>query len=1081
MRTQGDSLRALAARACTLSERIAGSIEVHPDGAHSERRLRRWGEVVARGDADRFTERLGLDGLDVERAAAVVGKANWAGPDPEWAMLVAAAINHAADADLDDDRCLAANGDRIPLHELMVTFVRAARTRLRSRIELPSSVLGPSVLPTLERQLLAELGSLASSCADVEFRLWRRHRLDPLEEAISRAGGNPGRDLYDGWVTELRASRLRPLLATYPVLARQLGTVALGWADATVEFLERLKADSRLLAETFTARQPLGPLVEVGGAASDPHRGRRRVVGCTFESGLRLVYKPKSLRTEVVYGSLLEFLNEHGADPALRVLRVLDRGEHGWVEMAEQAGVAAEEAARRFYRRTGMLLALMYAVGGKDCHAENFVAAGEDPVVVDAETVLHPILLPVDAIPGANLDAPHAAVDLYSASVLGVGLLPDWLIGPEGGALDYSALGAIEPQQGLQPFPRWEHPGTDVARMILETGSVDPRANVLRLDGRSQRPEDYLDDLCAGFTHAYGVMLRARERLLASDGPIAALEDAPVRVLFRGTVVYLRALNCAQQPGDLRDGADHSIELELLGRPLLDSPDPAAFWELHRGEQRQLEATDVPYFAAPGAAEALCEEDGRALVRFRVSAVETARQRLRALSGKDQRLQVGLLRAALGTRSATEPAATRVDHPLPSIARAGERDLASDPALEAAFLLGRELDTTAIRSGKSVAWVGLSLGDEGERWMLRPTAYDLYGGAVGIAVFLAALARVTGDRRWRGLALAALSPTLEQSERDPSRMIALLGIGGSAGCGGIIYALVLVAELLGEERPISAAGRLAAALPRAAFEQDRRLDLLAGSAGALVALLALDRVAGGNEQAVDLAAAAGTVLVAAAVEVDDGSVMWETLRGRTLDGFAHGTAGIALALARLAARVGDEGLATFVRRAVFGESSRFDSALGGWPDRRSDTERGAMNSWCHGSAGIGLARLGLLETSLRIELEATATSDLARAKTAVAITHPAGDHLCCGGAGEVEFLLELARLGADLDARRLAEARCDELAQRILAGESPRLTRPRTDAGGVVPSPGLFQGTSGVGLCLLRRVVPDLPSVLAWR
>jgi lantibiotic modifying enzyme len=140
-----------------------------------------------------------------------------------------------------------------------------------------------------------------------------------------------------------------------------------------------------------------------------------------------------------------------------------------------------------------------------------------------------------------------------------------------------------------------------------------------------------------------------------------------------------------------------------------------------------------------------------------------------------------------------------------------------------------------------------------------------------------------------------------------------------------------------------------------------------------------------------------------------------------------------------------------------------------------------LNGWCHGAAGIGLARLGLLETSLGTELEATVTSDLARAKTALVTTHPSRDHLCCGGAGEVEFLLELARLWADADARRRAEARCDELAQRILAGQSPRLTGPRADAGRKVPSPGLFQGTSGVGLCLLRRAVPDLPSVLTWR
>ena len=52
------------------------------------------------------------------------------------------------------------------------------------------------------------------------------------------------------------------------------------------------------------------------------------------------------------------------------------------------------------------------------------------------------------------------------------------------------------------------------------------------------------------------------------------------------------------------------------------------------------------------------------------------------------------------------------------------------------------------------------------------------------------------------------------------------------------------------------------------------------------------------------------------------------------------------------------------------------------------------------------------------------------------------------------------------------------LAQRILAGEPLRFTRPQSAAD--VPAPSLFQGTAGVGLTLLRCAAPELPSVLAW-
>jgi type 2 lantibiotic biosynthesis protein LanM len=1064
-------LTVLAARASTLGERLARAVVVEADAERSERRLRRWSEVVARGDEQLFHERLALDGHDRRSAAAVVGEAVGSGAVPEWAELVADALDRARESHSDDDR-LRAQGDDVPLLELTVPFVRAARARLRARIEPAGSVVGPEVLPTLERQLARQLAALASPLADVEFRLWRKNRIHPLEEALARKGGSPGRELYDAWVAELLDGGLEAMLVIYAVLARQLGTVALGWVDATAEFLERLEADSDALSSVFGGGQPLGPLEEiVSGIASDPHRGRRRVLGCRFESGLRLVYKPKNLTTEVAYGALVDWLNGHSAEPELRVLHVLDRGDHGWVEMADHAGVADHSAARRFYRRTGMLLAILYAVGGKDCHMDNFVAAGEDPVVVDAETVLHPTLIAPDA--GEELDAVHLAGDAFTASVLAVGLLPAWMIGPDGRALDISALGAVTPQEGLEPAAGWEHANTDVARIVMERRMLPAGQNVLCVDGVAQRPEEYLDDICAGFADAYRALLLGRDELFARAGPLCPLEHAPVRVLIRATRLYFQVASDAQQPTHMREGVDRSIELELLGRPLLDSPDRAGFWELHRSEQEQLEATDIPYFTAPGGAEALRAADGRTLVGFRASAVETAKRQLAALSEEDQRLQLALLRAALATRFERQlPVRVRES---PTGASAPAPGPSREAALEAAAMLARELEATAIHSGPSVAWVGLSLGDEAERWTLGVTAFDIYAGSTGIAIFLAALARVTGEARWRQLSLAALATSLEQTERHPGRLAVLRGTGGAIGFGALVYGFVLVASLLQTERPLAAAQLLAGALPVAAFEKDRVIDLLGGTAGALAGLLALDRALGGDQAVIELAEAAGRFLAGRAVEHDDGAA-WKTLGGRELDGFAHGNAGIALALARLSARTGDAALAKLVRSAVTGESSRFDPALGGWPDRRYEEPK-VMSGWCHGAAGIGLARVGLAQASLGHGLEELIDRDLQRAKAALAAAQPNLDHLCCGGAGESEFLFDLAALRGDEEAGALAQARCDDVAARIVAGERPRLTRPDAD----VPSPGLFQGTSGLGLSLLRRAAPDLPSVLAWR
>ncbi|CAM5724428.1 hypothetical protein SANTM175S_04328 [Streptomyces antimycoticus] len=68
---------------------------------------------------------------------------------------------------------------------------------------------------------------------------------------------------------------------------------------------------------------------------------------------------------------------------------------------------AAAPDAAGFYWRTGALLALVHALRGTDFHHENIIAAGEHPVLVDLEALLHPTA-PGKAQPGAQPGAGRA-------------------------------------------------------------------------------------------------------------------------------------------------------------------------------------------------------------------------------------------------------------------------------------------------------------------------------------------------------------------------------------------------------------------------------------------------------------------------------------------------------------------------------------------------------------------------------------------------------------------------------------------------------------------------------------------------
>jgi lantibiotic modifying enzyme len=134
-----------------------------------------------------------------------------------------------------------------------------------------------------------------------------------------------------------------------------------------------------------------------------------------------------------------------------------------------------------------------------------------------------------------------------------------------------------------------------------------------------------------------------------------------------------------------------------------------------------------------------------------------------------------------------------------------------------------------------------------------------------------------------------------------------------------------------------------------------------------------------------------------------------------------------------------------------------------------------VTRWCHGAAGIGLARvagLGGLDTeAIRHDLDVAL-------QTTERVGVQGVDHLCCGTMGRVDVLLTAAR--------RLGRASWLEAAQRLTAGvlERARCTgafQLYPNVPSDVYNPSFFRGMAGIGYGLLRVAEPDaLPCVLIW-
>jgi lantibiotic modifying enzyme len=122
------------------------------------------------------------------------------------------------------------------------------------------------------------------------------------------------------------------ILQEYPVLARQTTICINHWLNFSLEFLQRLCADWQDLQAKFSPGHETGLLVELLGGAGDSHREGRSVLIAKFSSGLQLVYKPRSLAVDVHFQELLTWLNARSDRPPFGILKLIDRGDYGWVE-----------------------------------------------------------------------------------------------------------------------------------------------------------------------------------------------------------------------------------------------------------------------------------------------------------------------------------------------------------------------------------------------------------------------------------------------------------------------------------------------------------------------------------------------------------------------------------------------------------------------------------------------------------------------------------------------------------------------------------------------------------------------------
>jgi type 2 lantibiotic biosynthesis protein LanM len=1036
----------LVARAVTVDELLSDDFETLPgqkgDSDLAARRLTAWCKSAASGQWPLFGRRLQRDELAHDQVLGrfATARRRDSVPPPDWAED-AAWIYTALGGGPGEP-------GRYPFGALFAGLIADAEKRVWATVgERTARRLSSSARDCL-RQLL--LKNLCDLCAPGLYE-----RFD-----AARAADRNG--CYDRFIGEMAGGGFRRLLHEKPVLLRLITSTTRQWLATTREFVLRLDVDAREVRREILGAGDDVPVARVDGGLSDPHHGGRTVLAVEFEDGLRVMYKPKDVRVDAAWHALVERLNKH-APQELRAARTITRDGYGWTEFIAHTGCADVQGCQRFFRRAGGWLALFYCFAGSDIHQENLIASGEHPVPVDLESILQASDGQTDT---GESQAFKAASEMIADSVIAVGLLPAY---GRSAADDVYAVGGVAGDWTAGTALEWSHLNSDTIRPAMVQQDDRAATNLPHIDGRQAPLGDHIDDFISGFRE-YATFLWSSSRDTELGGLFDGFAGLPVRKVVRPTQFYSMLLHRLKDDRTMDDGAVWSAQADFLAR-LADwdhDTDPA--WPLQRAERSALIELNVPHFVMLTDGTEIHAGHGVTVRTHATSGLERARHRVESLDEHEITWQVDVMRqtATFVSRPSDEES-RRLVPTEPTLVPTRDIFVAEADAIAA------DISRHAIRRGGSAAWVGLGWFTDSDVSQLAVLGPDLYNGGGGIALFLAAHAAVTQQPSSAELALAAVAHLRAGLHGgSASHRARLLGIGAATGLGSVVYTLTAMSRLLRDESLLTDAHRAAALISEDLIAADKRLDVIGGSAGAILCLLRLYEDTRASD-VLDRAVGCGAHLL---TQERAGPVGRRSWRGhgpdpQVLNGMSHGAAGFAYALSALTAATGREDFAAAATECLEFERANYDAERADWPDYRV-AEPHWRSQWCHGAVGIGLARIGM--TKRGFPGSEALTADIRNALDGAARGWPGHvDTLCCGSLGSVELVREA---GAVLRRGELRQTATKRLAA-VLDGKATNGDY-RWNGGERCFNVGLFRGLAGAGYACLREIDSSAPNVLIW-
>lgn len=435
-----------------------------------------------------------------------------------------------------------------------------------------------------------------------------------------------GNSLLELFVEEMNTH----LKSSYPVLDKILTRKTNNFCNHVRKILKRFENDREEIIKTFNLNSEIS-LKDIDVSLGDGHNGEGTAM-IFLSNDTKLIYKPRNVSITNTYNHFIDWINLR-LHSELKTFKTLDCDSYGWLEFVKKEDINSKEELQEYYYKAGILLAVTYLLGSKDCHRENVIASGNSPVNIDQETIIQPHLST------NSLQAWDRQNNIPQFSVLECALIVNQGTGVP---YDIAGFGTTGNLEFAEIDKKVINPNTINSKRTTRFASKSlVENNIPAFNGKYIFASDYKQDFINGFSAAYELFLRHKKELISEKSPIQLFRNKEVRYVWRPTFVYFRILKYLRGADFMASFESYENKLHDLLSKAYAADEMKDYRFILNDEMKQMMNGDIPIFNLTSEQKHLKGSPSEDLFQF--SCIENILHRIAILSEENKEEQLNLI------------------------------------------------------------------------------------------------------------------------------------------------------------------------------------------------------------------------------------------------------------------------------------------------------------------------------------------------------------------------------------------------------------------------------------------------------